>query len=122
MLLSLGAPIAGRPVEADPRDAPASPVLCAQDVQVDLGGHLLWVAGRRVPVGRRELALAAVLVASAGVVVPRDRLEEAIWPGRPAPAKGLDVLVRRLRCRIEPDPHHPRYVRTVRGVGYVFDR
>ncbi len=69
----------------------------------------------------KELQLLAVLVGSAGSVVPRSKLSEAAWELGAAPAKSLDVHIRRLRKRIEPDPSRPRYLRTVRGFGYIFD-
>jgi DNA-binding response OmpR family regulator len=36
--------------------------------------------------------------------------------------KALEVYIRRLREKIETDPHHPTHIRTVRGIGYIFDR
>lgn len=103
-------------------------VLSAQDVEVDLAGHLVRVAGRPVAVPRHELRLLAALISQAGQAVPREVLMRHIWAGGSAsvtsvaPGKGLEVLIGRLRRRIEPDPHRPRYVRTVRGFGYIFDR
>ncbi len=103
-----------------PRPGP-SPALCAQDVVVDLAAHLVHVGKRVLVVPPKELQLLAALVGSAGTVVARGQLSDTLWGPGAAPTKALDVFVRRLRRRIEPDPSRPRYIRTVRGVGYVFD-
>ena len=97
------------------------PALSAQDVVVDFDAHLVHVGGRAVVMPPKELQLLAVLVGSAGSVVPRSKLSEAAWDPGAAPAKSLDVHIRRLRQRIELDPSRPRYIRTVRGFGYIFD-
>ncbi|MDA8282014.1 MAG: winged helix-turn-helix domain-containing protein [Actinomycetota bacterium] len=95
-------------------------VLCAQDVVVDLDAHLVRVGDRVVVMPHKELWLLAALVGSAGKVVARSQLSRDVW-GSGAPSKSLDVHIRRLRRRIEPDPSRPRYIRTVRGFGYIFD-
>lgn len=100
-------------------DRPAT--LCARDVVVDLDARLVVVGGRVLIVPRKELDILAVLVGAAGRIVARQELIDQVWEHHQAPAKSLDVHIRRLRRRIEPDPHRPRYIRTVRGFGYVFD-
>lgn len=95
--------------------------LCAQDVVVDLDARLVFVGDRVITLAPKELDLLAVLVGAAGRVVTRQELVDQVWGSHGAPAKSLDVQIRRLRCRIEPDPHRPRYIRTVRGSGYIFD-
>lgn len=95
--------------------------LCAQDVVVDLDARLVLVGERAIAMPRKELDLLAVLVGAAGRVVVRQELVDQVWGPHGAPVKSLEVHIRRLRRRIEPDPHHPRYIRTVRGFGYVFD-
>lgn len=93
----------------------------AQNVEVDLGGNLARVDNRRILMPPKELQLLFILVINAGQVVRREILLEQMWaPGRSS-NKGLDVHIRRLRQRIEPDPTHPRYIRTARGAGYIFD-
>ena len=86
-------------------------VLCAQDV----------VGDRVVVMPHKELRLLAALVGSAGKVVARSQLSHDVWGSGATPSKSLDVHIRRLRRRIEPDPSRPRYIRTVRGFGYIFD-
>ena len=96
-------------------------VLCAQDVVVDLDAHLVRVGDRGVVMPHKELRLLAALVGSAGKVVTRSQLSHDVWGSGATPSKSLDVHIRRLRRRIEPDPSRPRYIRTVRGFGYIFD-
>lgn len=69
----------------------------------------------------KELQLLFILVANAGRVVRREILIERIWPSGKTSKKNLDVHIRRIRQRIEPEPEHPRYIRTARGIGYIFD-
>ena len=96
-------------------------MLCAQDVVVDLDAHLVRVGDRVVVMPHKELRLLAALVGSAGKVVARSQLSHDVWGSGATPSKSLDVHIRRLRRRIEPDPSRPRYIRTVRGFGYIFN-
>lgn len=96
-------------------------VVRAQDVEVDLGAHLAWVGGQRLLLPPKELQLLFLLVANAGKVVRREVLVGRLWTSGKPSKKSLDVHIRRLRKRIEPDPQRPRYIRTARGTGYIFD-
>lgn len=95
--------------------------LCAQDLAIDLDARLVRVGDRVIAMPGKELDILAVLVRSAGRVVARQELIDQVWGPRGAPVKSLDVHIARIRRRVEPDAHHPRYVRTVRGFGYIFD-
>ena len=89
---------------------------------VDLGGHSLWDChGREVPLTRSEFALLAAFVRNLGRVLSRDQLLDAV-AGRGAEPydRSIDVLVGRLRKKIEPDLEAPRFILTVVGVGYKF--
>jgi len=56
----------------------------------------------------------------AGHVIERNRLLDLVWgPNFIGDPKTLDVHIRWLREKIERDPTHPRYIRTVRGIGYM---
>lgn len=112
--------VASRPSLAGWGDAKRA-TLCAQDLVVDLDAHLVAVGDRVITMPRKELDILAVLVGAAGRVVDRSELIEQVWGPRGAPVKSLDVHIRRIRRRIEPDAHRPRYIRTVRGSGYIFD-
>ena len=97
-------------------------VLRAQDTELDLGARLLRVGGRCMPLPPKEFELLSVLLAHAGQVVHRERLLAAGWDNPCEVGKALEVYIRRLRQKIEADPHHPTHIRTVRGIGYIFDR
>lgn len=97
-------------------------VLRAQDTELDLGARLLRIGERCMPLPRKEFELLSVLLAHAGQVVPRERLLAAGWDNPREVGKALEVYIRRLRQKIETDPHHPTHIRTVRGIGYIFDR
>jgi two-component system, OmpR family, response regulator len=90
---------------------------------LDLDGRrLVDPAGEIVPLTVAEFDLLAALVKASGRVLSRDQLLELTHR---APEdvfdRTIDVLVLRLRRKIEPTPHSPRYIRTERGIGYVFD-
>jgi DNA-binding response OmpR family regulator len=65
-----------------------------------------------------EAALLRALADRAGQRIDRRTLLRQVWPDRPHGARLLDGVIHRLRIKLEPDPAHPRYLETVRGVGY----
>jgi two-component system response regulator RegX3 len=74
-----------------------------------------------VPLAPTEMRLLDVLMRQAYVAIDRDTLNARIWGGDLiGDLNRVDVYVRRLRRKIEPDPERPRYLHTVRGLGYVF--
>ena len=103
-------------------DAEATEVLRAQDTELDVGARFLRAGGRCMPLPRKEFELLSVLLAHAGQVVPREQLLAAGWDNPCEAGKALEVYIRRLRQKIETDPHRPTHIRTVRGIGYIFDR
>ncbi len=75
--------------------------------------------GAEVPLTKTEFRLLCALVLARGAVVTREQLLERVWEyGYFGDTRLLDVHVRRLRRKIEPDPGQPTHVVTVRGVGY----
>ncbi len=71
------------------------------------------------PFTRTEMRLLKALIAGKGETVPRDKLLEAVWDDASAVYDNtLDMNIRRLRMKIEPDPSNPRIILTVRKVGY----
>ena len=75
--------------------------------------------GTEVPLTKTEFRLLCALVLARGAVVTREQLLERVWEyGYFGDTRLLDVHVRRLRRKIEPDPGQPTHVVTVRGVGY----
>jgi DNA-binding response OmpR family regulator len=101
--------------------APA--VIHLGEVTVDLAGHRLLRDGERLPVKPKAFELLAFLLAHAGQVFSREQLLERVWGYDYAgETRTVDVHVHWLRGQLEADPSRPRYLQTVRGVGYVLRR
>lgn len=91
------------------------------DLMIDLARRRVEVAGQEVDLRRREYDLLAFLARHPGEVFTREQLVSEVW--RAPGGVGLSTVtvhVRRLRQRLERDPARPRWIETVRGVGYRF--
>ena len=96
-------------------------VLRVEDIVLDRETHSVTVAGREVHLTPSEFDLLAILMAAPGRVFTRlDLLEDLQGTSFEGVARTIDVHVRNLRTKIEPDPANPRYVETVFGIGYRF--
>jgi len=90
-------------------------------VQVDLGGHQILRDGKPLAVKPKAFELLAFLLRNAGQVFSREQLLERVWGYEYAgETRTVDVHVHWLRKQIEDDAATPRFIQTVRGVGYVF--
>ena len=90
-------------------------------VEVDFAGHQILRDGQALPVKPKAFDLLAFLIRNAGQVFSRDQLLERVWGYDYAgETRTVDVHVHALRKLIEEDPANPRFIHTVRGVGYVF--
>ena len=99
-----------------------SPVVEAGPVRIDPERHLVLVDGRGVNLPLKEFDLLEYLVRNAGRVLTRGQLIDRIWGSDyVGDTKTLDVHVKRLRAKVEPDPAHPVFLLTVRGLGYKFE-
>ncbi len=97
-------------------------VLRVGSVTLDRGTHTVRVAARRIDVTPSEFALLAVLMGAPGQVFTRTQLLERLKGDLfENVERTVDVHVRNLRAKLEPDPSHPRYIVTVFGVGYRFN-
>jgi DNA-binding response OmpR family regulator len=96
-------------------------VISAQGLTIDLARRVVESAGNRVQLTYVEFELLRIHASHPGRVYSRRMLLEALWGGADyrEPRK-IDVLVRHLREKLEPDPAEPEYILTVRGVGYRF--
>ncbi len=93
------------------------------EVQVDLAGHRLLRDGHELPLKPKAFELLAFLVRHPGQAFTRDQLLEQVWGYDYAgETRTVDVHMHWLRAQVEADPSHPRFLHTVRGVGYVFRR
>jgi DNA-binding response OmpR family regulator len=93
------------------------------DVEIDLERLLVRRAGRPVDLTPTEFRLLRYLVAHPGRPTSRQALIEAVWgyESEIGYERTVDVHVRHLRQKLEPDPAQPRYLVTVRGAGYKFE-
>ncbi len=105
-------------------DDPAELEQLAYDgLVVDVRARKVFVDGREVAVRPREFDLLAFLARSPGQVFSRDQLLEHVWGSQPGwqDPETVTEHVRRLRLAMEADPRRPRWLITVRGVGYRFE-
>ena len=92
-------------------------------VQVDLAGHRLLRDGEPLPVKPKAFELLAFLLRHPGQAFTRDQLLERVWGyDYGGETRTVDVHVHWLRTLLEDDAAKPRFIHTVRGVGYVFRR
>jgi two-component system, OmpR family, response regulator RegX3 len=100
----------------------AAPTLSAGPVRMDVERHVVSVSGEAVPLPLKEFELLELLLRNAGRVLTRGQLIDRVWGADyVGDTKTLDVHVKRLRSKIEPEPSAPRYLITVRGLGYKFE-
>ena len=99
-----------------------SPTLEAGPVRMDVERHTVTVAGVSTPLPLKEFELLEMLLRNAGRVLTRIQLMDRVWGSDyVGDTKTLDVHIKRLRAKIEPDPATPRHIVTVRGLGYKFE-
>jgi DNA-binding response OmpR family regulator len=88
-------------------------------LRIDRGMRRLSRDGRNIDLSAREFDILRLLAEAAGRVVERQHLFAAVWgPSFYGDERALDVYIRMIRKKIEPDPSRPIYLHTVRGVGY----
>ena len=93
------------------------------DVLMDTEGRRLFIQDKEINVTSKEFDMLLLLVTNPGKVYSRDSLLETIWgQDYPGDARTVDVHIRRLREKIEPNASEPRYVHTKWGVGYYYQQ
>lgn len=96
-------------------------VIVNGDVRIDKDNRRVQICGREINLTGKEFELLEFLVANPGKVYGRAKLLQLIWgKDYPGDERTVDVHVRRLREKIEPNPSEPRYVQTKWGVGYYY--
>jgi two-component system, OmpR family, response regulator RegX3 len=94
----------------------------AGPVRLDVDRHVVSVGGEAVSMPLKEFELLELLLRNAGRVLTRGQLIDRVWGSDyVGDTKTLDVHVKRLRAKVEPDPGTPRHIVTVRGLGYKFE-
>jgi two-component system response regulator RegX3 len=97
-------------------------LVVADGVELDLASHEVRRDGRVIHVRPKEFSLLALMASHPGRVYTRRQLLERVWgPDAASDPRTVDVHVRWLRSKIEPDPEHPVHLVTVRGIGYRLD-
>ncbi len=105
----------------EPAEA-STPTLAAGPVRMDVERHVVTVDGGAVQLPLKEFELLELLLRNAGRVLTRGQLIDRVWGADyVGDTKTLDVHVKRLRSKVEPEPSAPRYIVTVRGLGYKFE-
>jgi two-component system response regulator RegX3 len=107
--------------QAEPEDLlPAT--LEAGPVRMDVERHVVTVNGAQTSLPLKEFELLEILLRNTGRVLTRMQLIERVWgTDYVGDTKTLDVHIKRLRAKLEPDPANPRHIVTVRGLGYKFE-
>jgi len=99
-----------------------TPTLAAGPVRMDVDRHVVTVDGASVQLPLKEFELLELLLRNAGRVLTRGQLIDRVWGADyVGDTKTLDVHVKRLRSKVEPEPSAPRFIVTVRGLGYKFE-
>jgi DNA-binding response OmpR family regulator len=99
-------------------DAPA-----VGDVRIDIGSRRAWVRGEELQLTTKEFDLLRVLIRDAGNVVTREAIMREVWDTSwYGSTKTLDMHISWLRRKLGDDANNPRYITTVRGVGFRFER
>ncbi len=106
----------------EPAAEDATGALEAGPVRMDVERHVVTVAGEQVALPLKEFELLELLLRNAGRVLTRGQLIDRVWGADyVGDTKTLDVHVKRLRSKVEPDPGDPKHLLTVRGLGYKFE-
>ncbi|QGP92063.1 Alkaline phosphatase synthesis transcriptional regulatory protein PhoP [Neomoorella glycerini] len=96
-------------------------ILAIGDVVINPASHVVTVKGKPVDLTLKEYQLLQLLAENRGRVFSREALLERLWEGEYyGDTRTIDVHIRHLREKIEENPSNPRYILTVRGVGYKF--
>ncbi|MBQ1597726.1 MAG: response regulator transcription factor [Lachnospiraceae bacterium] len=93
------------------------------DIRIDNDSRRLFIKDKEFNLTTKEFEMLCLLVTNPGKVYSRDVLLREIWGADfPGDARTVDVHIRRLREKIEPNPSEPRYVHTKWGLGYYYQK
>ena len=98
-----------------------STTIVSGDVTLDTDSRRLFISGKDIDLTSKEYDLMLLFVKNPGKIYGRDELLSTIWGSDyPGDARTVDVHIRRLREKIEPNPSEPKYIRTRWGAGYYY--
>lgn len=111
---------AGRQTAAN-KDDPE--MFISGDIKIDEESRRLFIKDKEINLTAKEFEMLYFLVKNPGKVYSRDELLQKVWgPNFPGDARTVDVHIRRLREKIEPNPSEPKYVHTKWGYGYYYQK
>lgn len=97
-------------------------VLAVGDVRMNVDRHEVTLDGEPIQLALKEFQLLEILLRNAGRVLTRTQLISRVWgDDYVGDTKTLDVHIKRLRSKLEPDPSNPQHLLTVRGLGYRYE-
>jgi phosphate regulon transcriptional regulator PhoB len=97
-------------------------ILKIGELEIDRERYTVSIKGKPIKLSATEFKLLLFLAERKGKVFSRGQLLDAIWRDEAfVEPRTVDVHIRRLRSHIEEDPANPRYIKTMRGIGYLFD-
>ena len=100
---------------------PSGDQLRAKDLVIDKARHAVFKDGKEIELTQREYELILYLAENPGKVISREELMSRVWQyDYYGDLRAVDVAIRRLREKLEPNPSEPEYVMTKRGAGYYF--
>jgi two-component system response regulator RegX3 len=103
-------------------DVPNASIIENGPIRIDVDRHAISVNGEDVSMPLKEFELLEYLIRNSGRVLTRGQLMDRVWGSNyHGDGKTLDVHIKRIRSKIEPDPANPIYLTTVRGLGYRFE-
>ncbi len=106
---------------AKPEKEESAKVLECGDIKLELDGRRLYVCGQEVNLTAKEFDMLELMASSPDKVFNRETLLNTVWGYEyPGDVRTVDVHIRRLREKMEPNPADPRYIHTKWGVGYYF--
>jgi DNA-binding response OmpR family regulator len=92
------------------------------EFELDVAAHKLFRGGSEVELTAKEFRLLAHFAARAGRALARNDILDAVWGNSVmVTPRSIDRCVTTLRAKIEPDPHNPTYIQTIRDIGYRFE-
>ena len=104
------------------RKAGRESVIRFGDCELDLAAHKLFRQGREVDLTAKEFRLLAHFATRPGRALARNDILDAVWGNSVmVTPRSIDRCVTTLRAKIEPDPRRPKYIRTIRDIGYRFE-
>lgn len=96
-------------------------VFIAEHLRIDFNQSSVFVKDEQVTLKAMEYKLLAYFVKNKNRVIPKDEFFRNVWEDAFSEDNTLNVHVRRLREKIEENPNAPKFIKTVRGTGYVFE-